>query len=124
MKTDNQNQEPVDGDEPDLLFESGKNIVKTFISKGACLDNVLKIASEGTAFAEHIVAKMDAEWDNPPEMACKAGCPYCCSMQISITPPEAILHLMWVLVTSPVPVGSTATPGPPRPLSKYTIPVP
>src|SRR5437660_1774784 len=35
-----------------------------------------------------------------------------------------IVHLPCVAVTSPRPVGSTATPGPPRPLSQYTRPPP
>lgn len=91
MKTDNQIEEVNDGEEPDILFESGKNIVIKYISEGNGPEEVLKIAQEGTAFAEHIVARMDEEGDAPPEIACKAGCPYCCSMQISITPPEALL---------------------------------
>src|SRR5262249_52380796 len=33
-------------------------------------------------------------------------------------------HLRCDAVTSPLPVGSTATPGPPRPLSRYTTPPP
>src|SRR5205807_164858 len=33
-------------------------------------------------------------------------------------------HLRWVLVTSPLPVGSTHTPMPPRPPSQYTSPAP
>src|SRR5271163_1853909 len=35
-----------------------------------------------------------------------------------------VFHLRCVFVTSPDPVGSTATPVPPRPLSRYTNPPP
>ncbi len=81
-------------DKPDiekLLFESGKNMALTHAGDKQNPGNVKKILEDGALYADYIVGKMEESLDAPPEIACKAGCFYCCSMQISITPPEALV---------------------------------
>ncbi len=84
-------QTPDENRETDVLYESGKNIATTILENAAAARDVLKIASEGTTFAEYVTERMDEQLDDPRKPECGPGCPYCCSMQISITPPEALL---------------------------------
>ncbi len=74
-----------------VLFESGKNIALTNAGDTGKAENVREILIEGSAYADHIIMQLEKYGDASSEIACKAGCPYCCSMQISITPPEAIV---------------------------------
>jgi len=74
-----------------VLFESGKRIVLTHAGDTGKAETAGKILQEGSAYADHIIMQLEKSRDASSEIACKAGCPYCCSMQISITPPEAIV---------------------------------
>ncbi len=81
-------------EKPDIehvLFESGKSITLTFAGGADKAENAGKILMEGSAYADQIITQLEKSGDASSEIACKAGCPYCCSMQISITPPEAIV---------------------------------
>lgn len=80
--------------EPDIdhvLFESGKSIALTYAGDSGTAETVEKILMEGSAYADHVIMQLETSGDASSEIACKAGCPYCCSMQISITPPEAMV---------------------------------
>jgi len=74
-----------------ILIDAGIRFVESVLESGFTAENALKIAPEAVAFCDYLIQKMDRKWDAPPEIACQAGCPYCCSMQVSLTPPEAIL---------------------------------
>ena len=74
-----------------VLFESGKSIALTYADDPGKSEIAEKIVMEGSAYADHIIMQLEKGSDASSEIACKAGCPYCCSMQISITPPEAIV---------------------------------
>lgn len=74
-----------------VLFESGKGIALTYAGDPGNVANVGKILLEGSAYADHIIMQLEENRGPSSEIACKSGCPYCCSMQISITPPEAIV---------------------------------
>lgn len=75
----------------DILLESGKRIALAYAGDTGKADNAGKILMEGSAYADHIIMQLEKSKDASSQIACKAGCPYCCSMQISITPPEAIV---------------------------------
>ncbi len=74
-----------------VLFESGKSIALTYAGDTGNAENARMILIEGSTYADHIIMQLEKGRDDSYEIACKAGCPYCCSMQISITPPEAIV---------------------------------
>lgn len=74
-----------------VLFESGKSIALTYAGDNGKAENVGKILIEASTYADHIIMQLAKSADASSGIACKAGCPYCCSMQISITPPEAIV---------------------------------
>jgi len=82
-----------------VLFESGKRIALTYAGDSRKAENAGKILLEGSAYADHIIMQLEKSRDASSEIACKAGCPYCCSMQISITPPEAIVLGVHVVET-------------------------
>lgn len=80
-----------------ILFDAGFGIVESNLVSGTRAD-ALKIASEGTGFSEELVSEIESD-SFFSEIACGANCPYCCSMQIRITPPEALLVGDHVLTT-------------------------
>lgn len=80
-----------------ILFEAGLGIAKSNIEAGTRGD-ALKIAPEGTGFAEELTSEIESD-SFFSEIACGPNCPYCCSMQIRVTPPEAILVGEHVLST-------------------------
>ncbi len=86
-----ENTLPEKPDIEEVLFESGRQIALAYAGDRGKTDNIARILEEGAVYASHVIGKMEESMESPPEIACKAGCPYCCSMQISITPPEAIV---------------------------------
>jgi len=80
-----------------ILFEVGFGIAESNIEAGTRAD-ALKIAPEGTGFAEELSSGIESD-SFFSEIACGPNCPYCCSMQIRVTPPEAILVGDYVLST-------------------------
>lgn len=80
-----------------ILFGAGFGIAKSNIDAGTRGDALL-IAPEGTGFAEELTSGIEAD-SFFSEIACGPNCPYCCSMQIRVTPPEAVLVGDYVLST-------------------------
>lgn len=78
-----------------ILFEAGAGIAESSISEGS-RSAALRIAPEGTGLAEELAAGIESD-PYFSEIACGPNCPYCCSMQIRITPPEALLLGDYVL---------------------------
>lgn len=72
-----------------ILFEAGFGIATSNIEAGTRA-GVLRIAPEGTGFAEELTSGIESD-SFFSEIACGPNCPYCCSMQIRVTPPEALL---------------------------------
>lgn len=80
-----------------ILFETGVAIAQSNIAMGTRAA-ALMIAPEGTGFSEELVSEIESD-SFFSEIACGPNCPYCCSMQIRITPPEALLVGEHVLTT-------------------------
>lgn len=80
-----------------ILFDAGFGIAESNIEAGT-RDDALRIAPEGTGFAEELSSGIESD-SFFSEIACGPNCPYCCSMQIRVTPPEAVLVGDYVLST-------------------------
>ncbi len=68
-----------------------KETVVELILSGRTVEKALEVGMSALIWAEHALARFDAESDLPRPLACHTGCDYCCFNQVELTPPEVLV---------------------------------
>lgn len=84
-------QEVEEDHEEDLVLLVAKNMAVAILNRGLTRETALALASDGLALAEKMIEHFEAREPTFENVACQAGCHYCCFYQVILTAPEALL---------------------------------
>ncbi len=75
----------------DPIAQREKETVMEIIRSGATADKALEVGLSALVWADHTLARFDAEGDLSRPLACIVGCDHCCYNQVEVTLPEALV---------------------------------
>ena len=54
-------------------------------------ESALEIAKSALSLADRLIGQYESTQSLPKPIVCQPGCPFCCSNQVELSPPEALL---------------------------------
>jgi Fe-S-cluster containining protein len=74
----------------DLVGRQQQAVVE-IASRGRTGASTLEIAASALGLADRLVGRYESTQSLPKPIVCRPGCPFCCSNQVELSPPEALL---------------------------------
>lgn len=67
-----------------------ERLVALSLADTPTLSQVFEVVAQATDTAERVTERVKALAPPPEPIACRAGCGWCCSLRVAVTPPEAL----------------------------------
>jgi Fe-S-cluster containining protein len=75
----------------DVLFGTISELAARAMQRGRTREGALALVSQAFRFADEIIEEYESKQPLAEQIACKAGCYYCCCYEVVLTPAEALL---------------------------------
>jgi Fe-S-cluster containining protein len=72
------------------LARMQRELVKDIMGKTTSAERAVELACQAYTWADHLIARFEAENPLPHPIVCQPGCHFCCYNQIELTPPEVL----------------------------------
>lgn len=80
----------IDEDPDEKIVDAARRLVKKALRRGYTIETLAEIFANAISLAGGILAAVRTVKGPPKQKACRAGCSYCCHLQVEVSVPEIL----------------------------------